>query len=89
MTSENWFLSCMAGFIVGWIANELSHNRYSFLINLFVGVFGAILLNIFITTIEISDGRFFPTLGISVLGSGVLLCLFHASRAIERNQKRG
>jgi uncharacterized membrane protein YeaQ/YmgE (transglycosylase-associated protein family) len=88
MTTENWFLSGMAGFIIGWIANELSHNRYSFLINLFVGVFGAILLNIFVNTIEVSDGKFFPTLAISVLGSGVLLGLFHFTRGIERQQKR-
>jgi uncharacterized membrane protein YeaQ/YmgE (transglycosylase-associated protein family) len=88
MTSENWFLSGMAGFIIGWIANELSHNRYSFLINLFVGVFGAILLNIFVNTIEVSDGKFFPTLAISVLGSSVLLGLFHFTRGIERQQKR-
>jgi uncharacterized membrane protein YeaQ/YmgE (transglycosylase-associated protein family) len=88
MTTENWFLSGMAGFIIGWIANELSHNRYSFLINLFVGVFGAILLNIFVNTIEVSDGKFFPTLAISVLGSSVLLGLFHFTRGIERQQKR-
>jgi len=88
MTSENWFLSCMAGFIIGWIANEISRNRYSFLINLFVGSFGAVLLNIFVTTIEASDGRFFPTLGISVLGAGVLLGVFHFTRGIERQQKR-
>jgi uncharacterized membrane protein YeaQ/YmgE (transglycosylase-associated protein family) len=88
MTSENWFLSCMAGFIVAWIANELTHNRYSFMINLCVGVFGAILLNIFVTTIEASDGHFYPTLGISALGAGVLLVVFHFTRTIERRQKR-
>lgn len=84
MTAENWLLSCMAGLIIGWIANAISKSRYSFLINLFIGIFGAILLNIFVTTLEVNDGRFFPTLGVSILGSSGLLILFHLTRALEQ-----
>jgi uncharacterized membrane protein YeaQ/YmgE (transglycosylase-associated protein family) len=76
----------MAGFIIGWIANALSKSRYSFLINLFVGIFGAVLLNIIIKTLEIGDDRFFFTLFISVLGATGLLGMFHVSRAFERRR---
>jgi len=84
MTAENWVLSCLAGFVMGWLANAITRGRYSIFDNLFVGIIGAILCNIVLRALELSDGKFFFTLGFSFLGSGVLLGLYHVTRHIER-----
>jgi uncharacterized membrane protein YeaQ/YmgE (transglycosylase-associated protein family) len=84
MTLENYTLAAIAGIVIGWIANMMSKSRFSFPINLFVGVFGAILLNFFLRTGEYINNRFFPVLGVSLLGSAGLLALFHLSRQFER-----
>lgn len=84
MTAENYILATLAGFLVGWIANALSKSRFSFPINLFVGIFGAILLNFFVQSTEMLDDGFFTILKVSLLGSAGLLGLFHVSRMLER-----
>ncbi len=84
MTAENYILATLAGFVVGWIANFMSKSRFSFPINLFVGIFGAILANFFVRSTEMIDDHFFATLGVSLLGSAGLLALFHLSRVTER-----
>ena len=84
MTAENYLLATVAGFIVGWIANAMSKSRFSFPINLFVGIFGAILLNFFARTADLWDDHFFSILIVSLTGSIVLLGLFHLTRALER-----
>ncbi|MGZ3298628.1 MAG: GlsB/YeaQ/YmgE family stress response membrane protein [Asticcacaulis sp.] len=84
MTAENYILATIAGLVVGWIANSWSKSRYSFIINLFVAIFGAILLNFFVQSTEMMDAGFFSILLISLAGSTVLLGLFHATRALER-----
>ena len=84
MTAENYTLATIAGFVIGWIANMMSKSRFSFPINLFVAIFGAILLNFFLRTAEYIDNRFFSILGVSLLGSAGLLALFHLSRQFER-----
>jgi uncharacterized membrane protein YeaQ/YmgE (transglycosylase-associated protein family) len=87
MNIQDWILAVMTGFIIGWIANNLTKSRYSFLINMFVGVFGAILLTFFIHILDIYPDRFFLTLKTSAIGSIVLLILFHLTRALERQSK--
>ena len=84
MTAENYTLATIAGFVIGWIANMMSKSRFSFPINLFVAIFGAILLNFFLRSAEIIDNHFFSVLGISLLGSAALLAAFHLSRQFER-----
>ena len=84
MTVENYILAALAGFVAGWIANALSRNRFGFSVNLFVGVCGAILPNLFLHDAEMISTRFLPVLGVSLAGSGVLLILFHISRLTER-----
>ncbi len=86
MTAENYILAIVAGFIIGWIANAWTKSRYSFIINLFVGIFGAILPNFFLVSTQLMDGGWFSILSISLAGSIVLLGLFHATRALERRQ---
>jgi len=84
MTLENYILSILAGFFMGWIANTMSKSRYSFPINLFVAIFGAILMNFFLRSTSLIHDEFMPTLLVSMLGSAILLGLFHLTRAIER-----
>ena len=84
MTAENYILATLAGFLVGGIANAMSKSRFSFPINLFVGIFGAILLNFFVQSTEMLDGGFFSILMVSLVGSTALLALFHLSRMLER-----
>jgi len=86
MTAENYILATIAGFVIGGIANAWTKSRYSFIINLFVGIFGAILPNFFVQSTEMMDGGWFSILLISLAGSIVLLGLFHATRALERRQ---
>jgi uncharacterized membrane protein YeaQ/YmgE (transglycosylase-associated protein family) len=84
MTAENYILATIAGIVIGWIANMMSKSRFSFPINLFVAIFGAILLNFFLRTAEFIDNHFFSILGVSLLGSAGLLAIFHLSRQFER-----
>ncbi len=84
MTAENYILATFAGLIVGWIANMMSKSRFSFPINLFVGIFGAVLLNFFLRSAEKISNHFFSILWVSLIGATVLLALFHLSRAFER-----
>ncbi len=84
MTAENYILATVAGVIIGWIANVWSKSRYSFIINLFIGIFGAILPNFFVQTTEMMDEGWFSILLVSLAGSICLIGLFHATRAIER-----
>lgn len=84
MTAENYILATLAGFLVGWIANLMTKSKFSFPVNLFVAIFGAILLNFFVRSAEMLDDHFFSTLTISLVGSIVLLGLFHLSRITER-----
>ena len=84
MTAENYILATLAGFLVGWIANLITKSKFSFPVNLFVAIFGAILFNFFIRSAEMLDDRFFSILTVSLVGSIVLLGLFHLSRITER-----
>ena len=84
MTAENYILATLAGFVVGWIANAMSKSRFSFPINVFIAIFGAILLNFFIRSSEMLGDHFFSILLVSFAGSSVLLGLFHLTRMIER-----
>lgn len=84
MTAENYILATLAGFLVGWIANFMSKSRFSFPINLFVGIFGAVLLNFFVQSSEMLDDGFFSILMVSMVGSTVLLGLFHLTRLTEK-----
>jgi len=84
MTSENYILATVAGFLVGWIANFMTKSKFSFPINLFVGIFGAILLNFFFRSAEMVEDSFFSILMVSLIGSTVLLILFHLTRLTER-----
>lgn len=84
MTAENYILATLAGFFVGWIANMMTKSKFSFPVNLFVAIFGAILLNFFVRSAEMMDDHFFSILLLSLAGSIVLLGLFHLSRITER-----
>lgn len=85
MTAENYILAIVAGFVVGWIANMMTRSRYSFPINLFVGIFGSILLTFFIRTADLMDtDHILSGLLISLTGSTVLLLLFHVTRLTEK-----
>ncbi|ESQ82901.1 MULTISPECIES: hypothetical protein [unclassified Asticcacaulis] len=84
MTAENYILATLAGFLIGWIANAMSKSRFSFPINVFIAIFGAILLNFFVQTSEKLDDHFFSILMVSLVGSSVLLGLFHLTRMLER-----
>lgn len=88
MNAQDWILAVMTGFIIGWIGNSVTKSRYSFIINMFVGVFGAILLTFFVHILDIYPDRFFLTLKTAVLGSSVLLLLFHLTRALEKQKKK-
>lgn len=84
MTSENYILAAVAGIVVGWIANFMTKSKFSFPINLFVGIFGAILLNFFFRSAEMVEDSFMSILMVSLIGSTVLLLLFHLTRLTER-----
>jgi uncharacterized membrane protein YeaQ/YmgE (transglycosylase-associated protein family) len=88
MTIENYILATLAGFVTGWTANALSRNRFGFPVNLFVGIFGAILLSLFAHDTEMINSRFLPVLGVSLVGASVLLALFHLSRQTERMRRK-
>ncbi|MDC7674770.1 transglycosylase [Asticcacaulis machinosus] len=84
MRAEDWLVAVTTGFVVSWIANALTKSRYSFMINLFVGIFGSILVNMLIHTMSIYPDSGYLTLKLGLAGSAGLLILFHISRRLER-----
>lgn len=84
MRAEDWLAAVVVGFVISWIANGLTKSRYSFLINAFVGVFGAILVNMLIHTMSLYSNSLLLTVKLGLAGSVGLLLLFHISRRLER-----
>ncbi|GGZ37225.1 transglycosylase [Asticcacaulis endophyticus] len=84
MRAEDWLVAVAVGCVVSWIANAITQSRYSLPINLFVGIFGAILVNMLIHTMSLYPDSLFLTLKLGMAGSIGLLLLFHISRRLER-----
>ncbi len=74
---------------IGWITTEVMGNRASLLFNLLLSIVGAFLAGFFLTayfnirTIESSFNL--PTLGVTLLGTIVLVVIFNLSRPNRRN----
>jgi len=74
---------------IGWITTEVMGNRPSLIFNLLLSIVGAFLAGYFLTPyfhVRTIQGPFnLPTLGVTLLGTVVLVVIFNLSRPNRRN----
>lgn len=74
---------------LGWIITDVMDNRPSLLFNVLLSVIGAFLAGFFLTpyfNVKTIQAPFnLPTLGVTLLGTVVLVVIFNLSRRGRRN----
>jgi uncharacterized membrane protein YeaQ/YmgE (transglycosylase-associated protein family) len=75
--------------LVGWITTDVMDNRPSLLFNLLLSILGAFLAGYFLTpyfNVRTIQAPFnLPTLGVTLLGTIVLVVIFNLTRPNRRN----
>jgi uncharacterized membrane protein YeaQ/YmgE (transglycosylase-associated protein family) len=75
--------------VIGWVITDLMHNRPSLLFNLLLAVLGAFLAGNFLTPyfhVRTINAPFnLPTLGVTLLGTIILVVIFNISPRGRRN----
>ena len=70
--------------VIGWVATVLMHDRSNLLINIIVAVVGAFLAGYLLSPIfkvgTINDAITVPTMGVTLLGSIILLAAINLFR---------
>lgn len=76
----NFIIWLIVGAIVGWVANSLMGNRESLLVNIIVGILGALLAGMVLTPLlgiaTINQNNFsLPAVLMSIVGAVILLAV--------------
>lgn len=75
--------------VIGWIITDVMGNRASLLFNLLLSIVGAFLAGYFLTPyfhVNTIQAPFnLPTLGVTLLGTIVLVVIFNLTRPNRRN----
>lgn len=77
-------LACiMVGIIAGWLAERIMRRDHGLLINLIVGIVGAMIGGFFTSTLlglRYDDGFNLPSIAVATLGAVILLSIFGGRR---------
>ncbi len=75
----SWFVWIIVGLIAGWLASRLTGRRRGLLMNLAIGLIGSLLGGWIVggLGVDYASDRFWPALGVSVLGALVLLAVLN------------
>lgn len=82
MTGVGWFAAIIIGGLAGWIAEKIMKRDHGLLMNIVLGVLGAILLNwILVTLVGNTLGGW---IGQTIVGAGGACLLISAGQMIRR-----
>jgi uncharacterized membrane protein YeaQ/YmgE (transglycosylase-associated protein family) len=77
-------LACIiVGIIAGWLAERIMRRDHSLMMNLLVGIVGAMIGGFLTTTLfglRYDEGLNLPSLAVATLGAVILLAIFGARR---------
>ncbi len=74
MTGIGWFMSVIIGALAGWIAEKIMKTEHSLILNIILGIFGAIVLNwILFAVFGATLGGWIGQLVVAVVGACLLI----------------
>jgi len=79
MEGLGWFAAIIVGGIAGWIAQKIMKTDHGLVLNIFMGISGALVANaIFMMLLGSTLGGWFGQLVVGVIGACALIALFQA-----------
>ena len=76
MQGLGWFAAIIVGALAGWIAEKVMHSDMGILMNIILGIVGALILNfILVTLVGSTLGGWFGQLVVGVIGACILIAL--------------
>lgn len=75
----SWIVWIVIGLVAGWVAERLTASRHGLITNLIVGLIGSVIGGWIVNGLGFAydETRFWPSLGVSVLGAIVLLVVLN------------
>ncbi len=74
MTGIGWFMSIIIGALAGWIAEKIMKTEHSLILNIILGIFGAIVFNwILFAVFGSTLGGWIGQLFVAVVGACLLI----------------
>ena len=84
MEGMGWIAAIIVGALAGWIAENLMKSEHGLLMNIILGILGAVLMNfIFINLLGSTLGGWLGQLVVAVIGACILIAL---GRMLRRNR---
>ncbi|ARC37037.1 GlsB/YeaQ/YmgE family stress response membrane protein [Paracoccus yeei] len=84
MEGMGWIAAIIVGALAGWIAENLMKSEHGLLMNIILGILGAVLMNfIFINLLGSTLGGWLGQLVVGVIGACILIAL---GRMLRRNR---
>ena len=84
MQGMGWIAAIIVGALAGWIAENLMKSEHGLLMNIILGILGAVLMNfIFINLLGSTLGGWLGQLVVGVIGACILIAL---GRMLRRNR---
>ena len=84
MEGMGWIAAIIVGALAGWIAENLMKSEHGLLMNIILGILGAVLMNfIFINLLGSTLGVWLGQLVVGVIGACILIAL---GRMLRRNR---
>ena len=84
MQGMGWIAAIIVGALAGWIAENLMKSEHGLLLNIILGILGAVLMNfIFINLLGSTLGGWLGQLVVGVIGACILIAL---GRMLRRNR---
>ncbi|MBY5933477.1 GlsB/YeaQ/YmgE family stress response membrane protein [Tateyamaria omphalii] len=82
MTGLGWFAAIIVGALAGWIAEKIMKTDHSLLLNIVLGILGAIVFNAILTFVFGSTlGGWIGQLVAGIVGACILISLGRAVRS--------
>ncbi|MEL6466390.1 MAG: GlsB/YeaQ/YmgE family stress response membrane protein [Pseudomonadota bacterium] len=82
MTGLGWFAAIIVGALAGWIAEKIMKTDHSLLLNIVLGILGAVVFNAILTFIFGSSlGGWIGQLFVGVVGACLLISVGRAVRS--------